>query len=198
MSPLVALLVAYLVTVLINLIPAFMPPSWSVLAFFLIKFGLPLLLVTIGGAVASSIGRLGLTWMSRHWGRRFLSRQRRGRLRTLGHWLDAKPPWLIGLAVFLFAVGPIPSNAVFIAAGLTEISLVPVLAGFFLGRCVSYTALDLLSKKAAHDFTAIFLGTFRNPLGIAIDVLAVVVVGALAFVDWPQLLHIPGLEESSE
>src|SRR5438034_6220526 len=121
MSLLVALAVAYAVTILINLLPAFAPPSWSVLAFFLIRYHLPLLLITVGGAAASTIGRLGLAVGTRRWGRRLLSERRRKSMQGLGRWLDAKPRWAVPIVVLLFALGPVPSNAVFIAAGLTGI-----------------------------------------------------------------------------
>ncbi len=194
----VALAAAYAVTVIINVVPAFMPPSWSVLAFFLIKYDLPLLLVTIGGAVASSVGRLGLALASRRWGSRLLSRQRRRKLRRLGVWLDEKPRWAIPLVVLLFALGPIPSNAVFIAAGLTGIRLTPVFVGFFVGRAISYTVLDLATRKVVGDFQNLFIGQFHNPLALALDALMLGAVVIFALIDWPKLLHLPDVSEESE
>src|SRR5918912_2441343 len=108
MSTLTALALAYLTAIVVNLLPAFMPPTFLVLAFFLIHYHLPLLPLTIGSAFAAGLGRLGLAVAIRNWGRNLLSRDRRSNLRRLGDWLEAKPRWVITLAVALFTLGPIP------------------------------------------------------------------------------------------
>jgi hypothetical protein len=102
----------------INLAPAFMPPTWSVLAFFRLDFGLPLLPLVAGGALASTAGRLALALAGRRWGRRPLGRQRRESLSRLGAWLEARGQ-SAAPAVLLYSVGPLPSSDLFIAAGLT-------------------------------------------------------------------------------
>jgi len=60
----------------INLVPAFMPSTWMVMAFFYIRFDLPLLVLTIGGAIASAFGRVALARGTRAFSRRFLTKQR--------------------------------------------------------------------------------------------------------------------------
>src|SRR5438477_600461 len=55
-----ALPAAWLTALIINLMPAFMPPTWSVLALFRITTGAPLLPLTVGGAAASAAGRVAL------------------------------------------------------------------------------------------------------------------------------------------
>ena len=52
---------AWVAALLLNLLPAFAPPTWSILAIFHITTGAPLLPLTIGGAAAhplSSVRRL--------------------------------------------------------------------------------------------------------------------------------------------
>ena len=44
----------------INIVPAFMPATWMALAFFRIKFGLPLLALSIGGSIVAAAGRWAL------------------------------------------------------------------------------------------------------------------------------------------
>src|SRR5919199_4773226 len=77
-STALGLALAYLVVFLVNLAPALMPPTWSILAFFLIGYHLPLVPLAVGGALAASAGRLGLALASRPWGPRPLSPERRG------------------------------------------------------------------------------------------------------------------------
>src|SRR5919197_6625513 len=78
------------VTFVINVVPALMPPTWSVLAFIVARYDLPLLPLAVAGALASSAGRWVLALGSRRWGPRFLSQERCRRLERLGEWIAAK------------------------------------------------------------------------------------------------------------
>jgi len=71
-----AIFLAWAVALTINVVPAFMPPTWAVLVVFRGAFHLPLLPLTIGGAAMSALGRAGLTLLSRHAGRRLPPAQR--------------------------------------------------------------------------------------------------------------------------
>src|SRR5437868_3953233 len=67
-----------------NLIPAFMPPTWAVLAFFYITFNLALLPTIIIGAVTATLGRICLALLARYYFRPFLSKAGRENYETLG------------------------------------------------------------------------------------------------------------------
>src|SRR5918911_737817 len=97
------LLVAYGCDLTMNIMPAFMPPSWSVLAFFYVHNHLPLLLLTLGGAVTSSAGRTVLALLTRRWGRRLLREKQRNNLRQLGEWLSSRPAWQVPSSVLLLS-----------------------------------------------------------------------------------------------
>src|SRR5829696_5132555 len=126
MPAVVSLLLAWGAVFLINLVPAFMPPTWSILAFFLIHFDLPLLPLALGGAVAATSGRLVLALGARHLGPRVVP----------ADWLRTHQRW-VGPAVLLYSFGPIPSNQLFIAAGLGQLDLRVVAGAFFIGRVIS-------------------------------------------------------------
>lgn len=191
MSTLTALALAYLTAFVANLIPAFMPPTFSVLAMFLIHGHLPLYPLTIGGALAAGLGRLGLALLTRNYGRRLLAPHHRANLRRLGEWLEAKPRWIMTLAVALFSLGPIPTNDIFIAAGLTAIPLAPVVFGFVIGSSISFTVYDLLAKSAVGNLKDLFLGQWTNLGALLVEVLLVVLVIVLAKINWARFLHLP-------
>jgi membrane protein YqaA with SNARE-associated domain len=191
MSTLAWIVIAWAVAFVANVIPAFMPPTWSILGFFYVHYGLPLLPLTIGGAVASSLGRLVLALASRSFGWRFLSAERQRNLRHLGTWLDRRPSWQVPLTVLVFSLGPIPSNQIFIAAGLTGMNLRPVVGGFFVGRVISYTAAAVLLHVAAERIEDALLRYWNNTSALAIQVLMLAAVVAFTLVDWPKLLHLP-------
>lgn len=185
------LLLAYAVVLLINVIPYFMPPSWLVVAFFLITFRLPLWPLCIGCAVASTAGRSLLAWVSGRFGRKLLSAEHRRNVSALGAWLNQRAGWRSVLEVFLYSLGPIPSNQIFIAAGLAGASVAPVAAGFFGGRLLSYPFLAASAKGVNDHFDNLFIRAWHDPKTLVLELLSIVGIVAFTKIDWPRVLHIP-------
>lgn len=202
MDTLLHLLLAWAIDFTINVVPAFMPPSWTILAFFYVHFHLPLLVLTVGGATSSTLGRLVLAWEARHWGRRIISDDQRREMSALGNWLRERPGWQIPLAVLVFSLGPIPSNAIFIAAGLTGVRMVPVVIGFWVGRVISYTVNAFLTQKVVNTFQGVVESYVTSTSGWIFQIAVIVVMAGFTFIPWTKLLHIqvpgtPGSESAS-
>jgi membrane protein YqaA with SNARE-associated domain len=191
MTPLDWLLIAYAGVFVINVVPAFMPATWMVVAFFLIVYRLPLWPLCIGCAVAATGGRCVLTLISRRWGRKLLSAKQQANVTALGNWLNGKSGWRQMLAVLLYASGPIPSNQMFIAAGLSNVKIGPIAAGFFLGRMVSYPFFATTARGVNDRFGNIFIKEWKDPKFIVLELLSVAGVVIFARIDWPRLLHLP-------
>jgi membrane protein DedA with SNARE-associated domain len=187
-STALGLALAYLVVFLVNLAPALMPPTWAILAFFLISYDLPLLPLAIGGALAASAGRLVLALASRRWGRRLLSRQRQTSLGVLGGWLEARARWAAPLAVLVYSFGPIPSNELFIVAGLTRMRLAPIVGAFLAGRLVSYTFWVGAAHLASQRLEDLFAGHLRSGGALLLELLALALLVLAARLDWRPLL----------
>jgi membrane protein YqaA with SNARE-associated domain len=183
--------VALAVTFAINVAPALMPPTWSVLAYFLARYELPLLPLAVAGALASSAGRWVLALGSRRWGPRFLSQERCRRLERLGEWIAAKSRLAAPLAVLAYSFGPIPSNQVFIAAGIARVPLLPIVGAFFVGRVVSYAILAGAASKVVDKLEDVFVGHLTSPSALALEALAVLLLVAMVRVDWLRLLGAP-------
>lgn len=190
MTTLAHLVTAYAVTFVINVIPAFMPSTWTVLAFFYIHYKLPLLLLTVGGAVFSTLGRLVLALIARRWGRKIIPSKKVGEIDALGTWLEQRPSWQMPLAVFVGSLGPIPSNQLFIAAGLTKIRLAPVAAGFFAGRVISYTISVSAVSKAAGSLASILRNYWSSPSAWVIQLVSLAAIVAFTMIPWSKVLHI--------
>ncbi|HEX6510420.1 MAG TPA: hypothetical protein VF221_22555 [Chloroflexota bacterium] len=192
MTTLAWLAIAYAVAFVINVIPAFMPATWAVLAFFYVHYKLPLLLLTVGGAAFSSLGRLVLALATRRWGRKFVPAKQRREIDALGTWLEQRPAWQIPLAVFIFSlVGVIPSNQLFIAAGLTTIRLAPVVLGFFAGRVISYTVAAVATSKVTYSLDALLKNYLSSPSAWLIQLLSLAAVVGFTMIPWTKVLHIP-------
>jgi len=190
MTTLEWLLIAWAVVLVINIIPAFMPSTWMVIAFFLIAYNLPLWPLCFGGAVTATAGRCILALLSERWGTKLLSEKQRQNVAVLGEWLNSKSGWSKVLAVFLYSLGPIPSNQIFIAAGLSRLRLAPIAAGFFAGRLISYPLLAGSVKKISDNVGDIFLQEWKSPRFIILELLSLAMIVLFAHIDWPRVLHI--------
>jgi hypothetical protein len=184
-------LVAFAVVFAINLVPYFMPPTWAVVAFFLIAYHLPFWPLCIGCSLAATAGRCGLALTSERWGRRLLTAQHRANVAALGQWLNERSGWREAAAVMLYSLGPIPSNQLFIAAGLSGARLTPIAAGFLAGRLVSYPALAFTARGVTDQFGSLFTKGWQDPKAIALELLSIVGIVLFARIDWPRLLHLP-------
>jgi hypothetical protein len=171
----------------VNVVPAFMPASWMILAFFRIQFGLPLLALTIGGSLVSAIGRWGLAKVSGAYSRRYMKKQESDLL-VLGGFLE-KHKQHVGLTTFLYTLTPLPSNNLFIAAGMVGIQLTWVFAGFLAGRLIANTILVWTTDKAFEHFEEVLRTGFSSWEAIAFQSLSIGSIVLLAFVPWARWLR---------
>jgi membrane protein YqaA with SNARE-associated domain len=160
----------------VNLLPAFGPPTWAVLVFFSLDFDLPAVPLVLGGALAAASGRYLLARGTRALRPRFSAARlarldraeaalRRDRTRTAA-----------GLG--LFALSPVPSGQLFVAAGLMTVPLLPLTAAFFAGRLISYSIYVGVAHVAERNLGSLALDALTSPLGMALQIAA---LAALAF-----------------
>jgi len=170
----------------INLLPAFGPPTWAVLVFFRLNSDLPAVPLVLLGAVAAASGRFVLATVTRHFRGRF-SAERRANLQAAEEvLLGSRTKAAAGLG--LFAISPIPSAQLFVAAGLLTVPLLPLTAAFFAGRLVSYS-LYVAGASAAKDSLGQVLGdVIGSPLGIALQLVMLAGLVLLFRIDWAAIL----------
>jgi hypothetical protein len=170
----------------VNLLPAFGPPTWTVLVFFRLQSSLAAVPLVLIGALAAASGRLVLAYGSRGFRRR-LSAQRIENLEAAREAVaGGRKRAAAGLG--LFALSPLPSAQLFVAAGLLDAPLVPLTAAFFAGRLVSYSIYVAIASAARHSLGSIVQGSFTSPTGIALQVLMLAGLVALLRVDWARIL----------
>ena len=145
--PITTYLLFFALVLGVNLMPAFGPPTWTIIALYALNSGLPLAALVLIGAAAAALGRLLLALSFRLIGGR-LSQKRRQSLAAARSALESRRRGtLIGLT--LFALSPVPSAQLFEAAGLMQIRLIGFTAAFFLGRLVSYARARCVSPTSA-------------------------------------------------
>jgi membrane protein YqaA with SNARE-associated domain len=170
----------------VNLLPAFGPPTWSLLVFFRLQSQMPAVPLVLIGALAAASGRLVLAFASR----RFRSRLSAKRLDHLAAARDAvgggRKRAVFGLG--LFALSPVPSAQLFVAAGLVAAPIVPLTAAFFAGRLVSYSLYVTAASAVKHSLGSIVANSFTSPVGIALQIAMLAGLVALIRIDWAGFL----------
>lgn len=171
----------------VNLLPAFGPPTWSLLVLFRLRSHLNPVALVIEGAIAAGSGRYLLAEACRRL-RGHLSPRRTANLTAAKDALtSSRGRSVVGLAVF--AISPIPSAQLFEAAGLMDVALAPLVAIFFVGRLVSYSLYVTGASALKHTtFGHVFESSLTSPLGIAIEVVMLAGVVALSHIDWASRL----------
>lgn len=169
----------------INVVPVMMPPSWIVLASIYSAFPSfnPLYLALVG-ATASAAGRFALMLASSKM-RRFMGQKRKNSLDAIEKYLAGKK-YAYFILSLIFALGPLPSNMLFIGYGMMKARTFSIFLGFWIGRVVSYAVLIFVTAMAFKPF----LGLFSDHLvGIlALDSLGLLSVVAFAAVDWEKMI----------
>nr|KGC96963.1 putative transmembrane protein [Burkholderia pseudomallei] len=149
MSTLAALFVTIL---LLNLAPAFAPPTWMAMSWlgFSRPGDDPLLMALVAASAATS-GRLMLAKASRSLVRgRWMSDADRRNVDVAKAWIERRRR-VTAWALLAYAFSPLPSNYLFIAYGLTGLPLRLIGVPFFFGRLASY-ALWASLGQFTHDY----------------------------------------------
>lgn len=171
----------------LNTIPAFMPPTWTVLAFFVIKYNLELLPVVLIGATFATLGRVILASISGKYFRRFLSNDSKDNYTSLGKYLDSHEHITIPL-VLLYSFSPISSNYIFIAAGLTKMRLKLLAGSFFVGRLISYTFWVYTTHKLSDNLTDLFGRHFARTGSIILELVGLLIIFLIGKIAWKKIL----------
>jgi hypothetical protein len=178
---------ALVIVFTINMVPALMPSTWMVLAFFYIQFDLPLLLLTVSGAIVSGFGRIVLTKGSTWFKRRFMTDKERD-LDELAVLLDERRH-VLSPTVFVYALTPLPTNNLFIAAGMAEVNLAWVLAGFWSARIIADTFWVWTTSEAFDTFGDVFGQVLDGPTAILLQLMGLTSIFLLYKLPWARWLR---------
>lgn len=190
-------LILFLIVLGINLLPAFAPPTWSIIVFYGLNSDLPLALIVVVCALAAAIGRFLLAHSFRSLGR-WLPEKQKDNLAVVGAVLESRRRNMV-LGLGLFALSPLPSAQLFAAAGLARIRLLPFTAAFFAGRLVSYSLYGAGAKGLrGTNLGDAFADTLKSPWGIGLQIGMILLLILFAQIDWKRLLHNAGNQPTSE
>ena len=180
-------LILFAIVLGVNLLPAFGPPTWSVVVLYGLNSDLPLVPLVLVAALAAALGRFLLAVGCRH-----LSGWIKGKTRrNLDAARDAIQSHRRGglLALGLFALSPLPSAQLFEAAGLARVPLLGFTAAFFLGRTISYTIYGATAKGIGESSLGdSFRHAMTSPLGLGLQIAMIALLVGFTQIDWAKRL----------
>ena len=178
----------FVVVLLVNMTPAFAPPTWSIIVLYELHTDLHMAGIVIAAASASAIGRTLLALVFRYLGDRIPQRMRDNLSVAREAFHENRRSGLIAVAVFF--VSPLPSAQLFEAAGLAGFRLWPLVTAHFVGRLFTYSFYSFtaheLKQSALGD---VLLEHLSSPYSIALQVATIVALVALPLLDWKKLLR---------
>ena len=179
------LLVA-LIVFAVNLLPAFGPPTSAVLVALTLNFDLAPVPLVISGAIAAASGRYLLAWGTRKLRPRFSEERRESLAAAEKALTDRRGKTIAGLG--LFALSPVPSAQLFVAAGMMTVPLLPLTLSFFAGRVVSYSIYVAGAETIKKSSGDVVTDALTSPLGIVLQVVMLAALVALWKVNWARVL----------
>jgi hypothetical protein len=179
----------FLVVFALNVVPAFAPPTWTVLSFISIRFDINFLALALVGAVAATLGRVVLAKLSKVIVReKLLGEPTKRNIDSIRSRIEARPKLTVGIFL-LYAFSPFPSNNVFIAYGLTGMRLRLITVPFFIGRVVSYSFWSLtaagLGRRLAYE--SIASGSFFSIYFVLTQIFTIILIYLFIRIDWEIL-----------
>ncbi len=142
------------------------------------------ILLTIAGGIGSAIGEL-TGYALGYFGRRIMSEERQRKMTFLVKLFDRYGP----LAIFAFALTPLPDDLLFIPLGILKYKLYKVFIPALIGKLLMIFLLVNFGALAG-DVILLIFGESGNLIGMVITtVLLIIVIIALYRIDWEKVLQ---------
>lgn len=176
-------------TIIVNTIPAFMPPTWILLAWAHLQEGGPILPLALLGAAGATTGRFLLAMASRAFGDRIIPERWKRNITAL---IDTIRSHKLGLSTVIV----LPTNQLFIAVGLAGGPLLPLLLAFAATRFVSYIIWITVADTAVTTLGDALQPTFGDSAAIVAAVLSFAGLIVVMMIDWGKVFRRFGLSRS--
>jgi membrane protein YqaA with SNARE-associated domain len=180
-----SLLTLFLLVFLLNVPPAFAPPTWMLLSFFGLRFpdANPWWVALVAASAATS-GRTVLAYFAQRISdSRWFPESMRANLGSVAEAIGRRRA-TSSVAILLFAFSPLPSNALFLAYGLSRAPLPLLAVPFFAGRFVSYAFAFTGGAVVADQFDIEISGRASALYFVASQLASIVLVYVFARIDW--------------
>lgn len=177
----------FFAALLVDSIPVFAPPAWTLIVVLTVKFKLSVLLAAALGACASTIGRYLLSVFMPKIARKVFNHRENDNIAFLGGKLKGRF-WPAFGFVLAYSLTPLSTTALFTAAGAARVDPRPILPAFFFGKFVSDAVMILGTRSTIRSFGDILRGQ-RSPRSLVLTALGLMLLSTVLFIDWRRLLE---------
>jgi membrane protein DedA with SNARE-associated domain len=172
---------------LVDLLPFFGPPAWTVMVYLQIKYGLNIWLVLVAGVSGSTLGRYMLYLYIPYLSEKLIKTQKNKDIQFIGNKLNNNG-WRVQLFVLLYTLLPLPSTPLFTASGMARIKAINVIPAFLAGKFTSDMIMVFTGDYFARNAVAISNG-FVNWKTVSGSMVGMVLIAVFLFIDWRLLLQ---------
>jgi len=189
-----ALSLLLLAVFILNIVPAFAPPTWMVMSFFGFRYpDANPFLVALTAAVGATCGRTVLAHGARRIaGSHLISDRMRDSLAVVAETIGRRRV-ASSTAFLLVAISPLPSNVLFMAYGLARARMWLLVVPFFLGRLFSYTLAFAGAAAVSRRFDVSLSDTAALVYFIAAQIAWLAGLYVFTRVDWRRTQDEHGL-----
>jgi membrane protein YqaA with SNARE-associated domain len=180
-------LAAFAAALLVDTIPVFAPPAWTILAFIIVKWKPNPWGIIAAGAAGSVIGRYILTLYMPHASAKIFRRSANENISFLGKKLGARF-WPANTFVLLYAISPLSTTALFTAAGMAHVNPWNILPGFAVGKFLGDAWVIFAGKVTAEKATDLMHGRVSWQTALTAGAGLLLISGVL-FIDWRQVFQ---------
>lgn len=158
------------------------PIPYTLVIFWLGQAGWDPLLLALSGGLGSTIGELA-GYLLGYYGRRFVSIDRQRKMDYLLQIFGKYSP----VAVFLFALTPLPDDLLFIPLGLLRYNVLKAFIPAFFGKLIMVYLVAYFGKVGGDIIIGIFGGE-GNLIGTIVTmILLITVIVVLYRIDWEKV-----------
>jgi hypothetical protein len=183
----VSYLLIFIGIIALNVVPFFTPATWTILAFIAATTKVNLLVLPVLAAVAATIGRTILARLSYVIVRsKFLSEKSKHNIDGFKLIIE-KRRHLTMTGFLLYALGPLPTNYLFISYGLTTLQLRYLVVPFFIGRLLSYSFWIYIGYRFGTLLQAEGLTGVYDMYFIVTQIATIAAVYAFTRVNWRRI-----------
>ena len=180
-------LAAFAAALLVDTVPVFAPPAWTILAFIIIKWNANPWGIIAAGAAGSVIGRYILTLYMPHVSAKIFRPRENDNISFLGKRLGSRF-WHANAFVLLYAISPLSTTALFTAAGMAHVNPWNILPGFAIGKFLGDAWVVFAGKVTAEKATDLMHGNVSWQAALTAGVGLFLISGVL-FIDWRQVFE---------
>jgi uncharacterized membrane protein YdjX (TVP38/TMEM64 family) len=180
-------LLVFFGAVIVDVVPVPLPPAFTLMIFFQIKFNLDIWWVIAVGVSGSIVGRYILTLYVPFVSDKLFNSKKNEDVQFLGGKLK-KNEWKSHLLIFVYSLMPLPTTPLFLAGGIARMKPYYIIPAFTLGKFISDAAAVWMGDYAVKNAGELLQGvvSWKSITGL---ILGLLLIFALLFIDWRTLLR---------